>query len=237
MSCNAHNHPPDCKCGWGGTYYGYGATVPATYLTEMNRLWANEKHLRNANCPACGAAVYFYEASDGGRAFFDEIGPPWPKHPCTDILWKRGLGRPWVGRLSESFYTTKDWSVIDHVCLKSLASGSRVSWQEEKQDRAFYIPFKSSLLLKELRLSSRSHDLNFCSVGSMYISLLLVDRDTRKWIVAQGEGTPFKNQLQHLKLFKVTLFDQYVPESLSGLCPRPQKPSILAGYLKSRPTR
>ena len=38
----------------------------------------------NARCPVCGANVYFYQSPYGGRVFFDELGPPWPKHPCTD---------------------------------------------------------------------------------------------------------------------------------------------------------
>ena len=38
----------------------------------------------NASCPVCGASVFFYQSPYGGRVFFDEPGPPWPKHPCTD---------------------------------------------------------------------------------------------------------------------------------------------------------
>jgi hypothetical protein len=38
----------------------------------------------NAECPVCGAAVFFYQNAAGSRVFFDELGPPWPKHPCTD---------------------------------------------------------------------------------------------------------------------------------------------------------
>lgn len=38
----------------------------------------------NARCPVCGDSVYFYQSPYGGRVFFDELGPPWPKHPCTD---------------------------------------------------------------------------------------------------------------------------------------------------------
>jgi len=38
----------------------------------------------NAHCPVCGAEVFFYQSPYGGRVFFDELGPPWPKHPCTD---------------------------------------------------------------------------------------------------------------------------------------------------------
>lgn len=38
----------------------------------------------NAECPVCGADVFFYQNEQGSRVFFDELGPPWPKHPCTD---------------------------------------------------------------------------------------------------------------------------------------------------------
>ncbi|MBJ6125395.1 hypothetical protein [Microvirga splendida] len=38
----------------------------------------------NATCPVCGVRVYFYANSNGSRVFFDDVGPPWPKHPCTD---------------------------------------------------------------------------------------------------------------------------------------------------------
>lgn len=38
----------------------------------------------NAHCPVCSAAVYFYANEFGSRVYFDGLGPPWPKHPCTD---------------------------------------------------------------------------------------------------------------------------------------------------------
>lgn len=38
----------------------------------------------NAECPVCGRFVFFFQNTYGSRVFFDELGPPWPKHPCTD---------------------------------------------------------------------------------------------------------------------------------------------------------
>lgn len=38
----------------------------------------------NARCPVCGAPVFFYTNASGSRVYFDDLGPPWPKHPCTD---------------------------------------------------------------------------------------------------------------------------------------------------------
>ncbi len=35
-------------------------------------------------CPVCGARVYFVRPAHGGMVWFDELGWPWPKHPCMD---------------------------------------------------------------------------------------------------------------------------------------------------------
>lgn len=36
----------------------------------------------NATCPRCNKPVWFIRNQNGGCAYFDEIGWPWPKHPC-----------------------------------------------------------------------------------------------------------------------------------------------------------
>ena len=55
----------------------------------------------NARCPVCGASVYFYRSPYNGRVFFDDVGWPWPKHPCTDKYKgsDAGISRPSGGRL------------------------------------------------------------------------------------------------------------------------------------------
>jgi hypothetical protein len=77
--CNAWNHSVSCGCGFGGTtrYGSAGGSGLADYCYES---YVNP----NARCPVCGARVFFYESPYGGRVFFDDLGPPWPKHPCTD---------------------------------------------------------------------------------------------------------------------------------------------------------
>lgn len=105
--CNAFNHPIDCTCGFGGDGHlgsssGFGLSTiiesetnirPTGDLTNTIRLlrklnidkWKYDSYLNpNAFCPVCGASVYFYQSPYGGRVFFDDLGPPWPKHPCTD---------------------------------------------------------------------------------------------------------------------------------------------------------
>lgn len=90
MGCNAWNHPPDCNCGWGGDTGGGGYSGIYAKRIADGRLWSNldltydSFTIPNASCPVCGDPVFFYQSPYGGRVFFDELGPPWPKHPCTD---------------------------------------------------------------------------------------------------------------------------------------------------------
>jgi hypothetical protein len=93
-----HNHYRDCTCGW-CLKYGYGRRAAPIYTsTPLSNPFSTFRcfTIPNATCPVCGASVFFYQSPTGGRVFFDELGPPWPKHPCTD-----NPSLP-VGRLSET---------------------------------------------------------------------------------------------------------------------------------------
>jgi len=85
--CNAWNHLPGCTCGWGGDGHlgkrSDGNTLSNVLKNIDTRRF--ESYVNpNAKCPVCGASVYFYKSENGGRVFFDDLGPPWPKHSCTD---------------------------------------------------------------------------------------------------------------------------------------------------------
>lgn len=90
--CNASNHPPGCTCGWGWGSYGGGHVVPRRlgnqgyidYVKSSYREIYESFTVPNARCPVCGAHVFYYQSTSGGRVYFDELGPPWSKHPCTD---------------------------------------------------------------------------------------------------------------------------------------------------------
>jgi hypothetical protein len=92
------NHYPDCTCGWCVNYGRMSGSERRRLESDMRRRDAvRELKLAsarsisgcyvnpNAKCPACGAGVFFYANEQGSRVFFDDLGPPWPKHPCTDI--------------------------------------------------------------------------------------------------------------------------------------------------------
>lgn len=58
--------------------------------TLLTSVFALRYAQRNAACPVCGAMVFFYSNSYGSRVYFDDLGPPWPKHPCTDTRQSGG---------------------------------------------------------------------------------------------------------------------------------------------------
>ena len=88
--CNAWNHSSTCPCGWGGV----GHKGRATISTKAFSFWprnippiigdVRSFSVPNASCPVCGATVFYYCNDYGSSVFFDEPGPPWSKHPCTD---------------------------------------------------------------------------------------------------------------------------------------------------------
>ena len=80
----------------GNTYWVSGHDVerrcsdcPSYYASRLQELrsarGATACYINpNAECPECGEPVFYYQNEFGSRVFFDELGPPWPKHPCTD---------------------------------------------------------------------------------------------------------------------------------------------------------
>lgn len=95
--CNASGHAWDCDCGFGGDTGGgaggawrlrYGAVISGErysggwYSDTDGTVASYVNH--NARCPECGKPVFFYRSPYNGRVYFDHLGWPWPKHPCTD---------------------------------------------------------------------------------------------------------------------------------------------------------
>ena len=91
-----YNHDPDCLCGWcvgGWRNHGRRAVQKPRAHSRPSYVEIYESYVNpNARCPVCGADVFFYQSPFGGRVYFDELGPPWDKHPCTDNTPER-LGR------------------------------------------------------------------------------------------------------------------------------------------------
>ena len=92
-----YNHYPWCSCGWcdsqGRSWYSSEKIEQSPDRRLAKQFLQAEGVIKsftacfvepNATCPVCGERVFFYANEFGSRVFFDELGWPWPKHPCTD---------------------------------------------------------------------------------------------------------------------------------------------------------
>lgn len=106
MGCNAWNHSSSCNCGWGGDTGSGGSPTSSQVLPsaifgrwgayEAGRL--DSYTIPNAPCPVCREPVFFYWNEFGSRVYFQRLGRPWEKHPCTDNGQTLGGGRQPPGK-------------------------------------------------------------------------------------------------------------------------------------------
>ena len=85
--CNAFNHPWDCTCGWGGDGHMGRRGPGGTFVRTIRRTWETAESYVNPNgsCPKCNQQVFICQSPDGRRVLLDELGPPWPRHACSDL--------------------------------------------------------------------------------------------------------------------------------------------------------
>ncbi|XKH61345.1 OST-HTH/LOTUS domain-containing protein [Halomonas sediminis] len=105
MGCNASNHPPDCRCGWGGDGHkgkspggrrGYYAHLPQSQRNITSKV---DTANRLTRCPKCQSEVFFIKYNGGSIWLDPPLGPPWYKHACFDT----GHSTSGRGRLKTSF--------------------------------------------------------------------------------------------------------------------------------------
>jgi hypothetical protein len=77
-----NNHYSSCTCPW--CYHPSFADINDAKPINFKTATSDTYTIPNARCPECGAPVFFYRSPYGGSVYFDELGVPWPKHPCMD---------------------------------------------------------------------------------------------------------------------------------------------------------
>lgn len=85
----------------------------------------------HAICPVCGEEIFFYQSPSGGRVFFDSLGPPWPKHPCTtniEIARRVIITKPTTkGKKTKSEPWKKEgWAPLSTARFESIHNGTYV---------------------------------------------------------------------------------------------------------------
>lgn len=62
-------------------------------------------------CPKCGKRVYFVRPYSGGAVWFDDMGKPWPKHPCMDSVSGNVKQAVAFVELTRRYDSRDDWSL------------------------------------------------------------------------------------------------------------------------------
>lgn len=97
---------------------------PSTYEPRTFRM----------GCPYCQEPIFFYRAADGGCAFFDELGSPWPKHACFDNRITTGNARARMTTVAPSgatkpSYPNRKWPggyAVEVLTSLALETGGRL---------------------------------------------------------------------------------------------------------------
>ncbi len=183
MGCNAYNHSRFCNCGWGGANHLPARSSPPT-LRFIGYGSYNSFTIPNARCPVCGDSVFFYRSPNGGSVFFDDLGPPWPKHPCTEgnFTKRPQRCRPPKAYTIENLECEKDgWLPIQITEIASTSAKEivKISFSTSQSSQSVYLAFKQNLLDRSAPWLIKLINDNGSDGGDCYLVQTLVSSGTR----------------------------------------------------------
>ncbi|MFD1211494.1 SRPBCC domain-containing protein [Arthrobacter sp. GCM10027362] len=163
--------------------------------------WAKLSRIRNARCPVCGQAVYFYANELGSKVYFDDLGPPWPKHPCTDV---RNSGTSGAGGVREPRGSSAPFSGTPATVTANLAPAPTPP--SPRQNEAGVVPGAAVSPSPAANEWTMTFD---CSVGRLWEAWSSRDALAR-WFHPPGSSTPGEGislDLQRGGSLRYTLLD------------------------------
>lgn len=120
---------------YGGETIREGWSPPTAPVERASQAW-QRGHARSdsgvrfthpTTCPICGAFIFFHTNGNGDVVFFDELGPPWPKHPClsSDVGRRTASKSPSLMRLVGLYAPPK---IIPRPKLSPLSPDEPYGW-------------------------------------------------------------------------------------------------------------
>lgn len=175
----------------------------------------------NAQCPVCGDLVFYYEHASGSKVYFEELGPPWTKHPCTDnpqillktpILIKKNEAKSIVEKKEGSYsstWKTGGWKPSKVHSTKEIAAGVGLPKSLEvilivsNKEQMIKCIF-NHLSMKKLKLNNNS--LKKALIQSQIVSdhkAIVSVHSGIATIELQGTIIPYSTALHQLKLTNI----------------------------------
>ena len=201
-----HNHHPWCTCGWCTGGWGKGITSShknRLYIplykwdySYIHRIYSYKSFLNpNARCPVCYERVFFYQSPYGGKVFFDELGPPWKKHPCTTK--DKAPIKPYdidVHSTKTPSWQRYEW--IPYVCKTFSSKDNFCELTCDNEVITCYLPKDSSKIKEGSLIYLRKINAYY-----MEASLLLDENISKNIILSKKQMT--------VKAFEVVIMEKY----------------------------
>lgn len=165
----------------------------------------------NSSCPVCGASVFYYESPYGGRVFFDSLGPPWPKHPCTS-----GDDRIRSARQHASWHT-ENWHPLTSVTIDAHGpTGSLYRMTGQHAGRSYTMHFSApEIVMAEIVRVRR------VGAGEFELSILDYNAPERAWCSWSGRAfVTDSHALRASGLHKAIIHSHPAPEAKVAPIPK-----------------
>lgn len=143
------------------------AAYIAHNLSAKRRKLCLHTFTRPTRCGVCGGDCFYYQNEHGSKVFFDELGPPWPKHDHAACI-RRQEKRPkppyrWELAGYEPCVIFKAFSSVPFqmlvVYVRGLKSERKLALRVSARDiKSFIARMHQPFLLKEL--GERHWELN-----------------------------------------------------------------------------
>lgn len=224
MGCNAWNHHPDCDCGWGGDTSAY--RIYASVESVRVFPWARGAALNyysyvnpNALCPICRERVFFYQSPYGGRVYFDELGPPWPKHPCTNTTYAR-VYDPKPAPLSappivQPQWARNGWEPISIVDINKFDGGNAITGILLNDGKKISLGIEDYLVIDVNTpvLIKKVHSM----LGFYKVSLIMHDPQLEENMSITGNAYPYCINSSMMRHWKAGLQGNVESQNMIGM--------------------
>lgn len=139
--------------------------VPKHKLPANHYKAPNAFTIPNVTCQRCGAKVFYYEHPNGARVLFDQLGPPWPKHPCYEVTQKGKVRKPAVTK------PCTDWASWRQGLWSPVIVQANVLSEDGKNVKVMAIGESHRVFFELPLLLLRNRGLTLASVADLLIQI------------------------------------------------------------------